>query len=267
MNKVRVATLNIWNRMGQWERRLEVIRHHLGSLAVDVIGLQEVIWLEGEYQVNQAADIAKGFGYHVALGRGADGPPWGLCNAVLSKWSIGRTVVFTLPGTDEARSVVFAELDTPAGKLPFFSTHLNWKLHEGHVRQQQVRALVSFVDSVAPLSAGHALPAVIVGDFNAEPDADEIRFLRGLSSLGGRSVYFADCFGLAGDGAKGLTFSRRNPHAAALREPERRIDYIFVRGPDEKLRGEPLEARLCFDEPIGDTWASDHFGVVSTILT
>ena len=259
--------MNIWNRLGHWEKRVEVIRHHLAKLAPDVMGLQEVIKLEGEYEVNQAAEIASGFGYELALGRGVDAAPWGLCNAVLSKWPIRRTVVFTLPGTDEARCVVFAEIDTPSGKLPFFSTHLNWKLDEGHVRELQIRALTSFVESVAPSSAEHALPPILVGDFNAEPESDEIRFMRGLTSLGGRSVYFADCFGVAGDGSRGTTFSRRNPHAAPLREPERRIDYIFVRGPDEKLRGEPLHASVCFDEPVGDVWASDHFGVVATIST
>ncbi len=265
MASIRVATLNIWNRMGSWEDRLRVIRHHLESLAPDVLALQEVIRLEGEYDVNQAEEIARGFGYHIAFGRGVDSEPWGLGNAILSKWPIARTLTFGLPGTDEARSVVYAQIDAPTGKLPVFSTHLNWKLHEGHVRQLQVRALTSFIQSVAPVGAAHGLPAVVAGDFNAEPDSDEIRFMKGHASLGGQCVYYADCFGAAGDGSVGTTFSRKNPYARELREPNRRIDYVFVRGPDEKLRGEPLDARVCFDAPRGEVWASDHFGVVATI--
>ena len=102
---------------------------------------------------------------------------------------------------------------------------------------------------------------------NAEPEADEMRFLRGLTSLGQTSVYFADTFGIAGAGAPGPTFSRKNPFASVLREPDRRIDYVFVRGPDETGRGEPLDARVCFDAPHEGHFASDHFGVIATIST
>jgi endonuclease/exonuclease/phosphatase family metal-dependent hydrolase len=103
-----------------------------------------------------------------------------------------------------------------------------------------------------------------VGDFNATPDADEIRFMKGLCSLGGKSVYFADTFGIAGRG-DGTTFSRHNPFASDLREPNRRIDYVFVRGPDARGRGEPLDAHVCFDRPIDGVYPSDHFGVSATI--
>jgi hypothetical protein len=35
----------------------------------------------------------------------------------------------------------------------------------------------------------------VMGDFNAEPDSDEIRFLRGLTGFGGPCVYFATASG------------------------------------------------------------------------
>jgi endonuclease/exonuclease/phosphatase family metal-dependent hydrolase len=50
-----------------------------------------------------------------------------------------------------------------------------------------------------------------------------------------------------------------------LREPDRRIDYVFTRGRDDRFRGEPLEAALCFDDPVGGVFPSDHFGVVATL--
>ena len=40
---------------------------------------------------------------------------------------------------------------------------------------------------------------------------------------------------------------------------------ILVRGPDGQRRGEPLHARVCFDEPEDGVFASDHFGVMATI--
>jgi len=33
----------------------------------------------------------------------------------------------------------------------------------------------------------------------------------------------------------------------------------------ERGRGEPLEARVCFDTPVNGAFASDHFGVIATI--
>jgi endonuclease/exonuclease/phosphatase family metal-dependent hydrolase len=261
MRTFRAATLNIWSRFGPWEERLPAIRAGLAKWQPDVIGLQEVLRCDG---LDQAA-LVNALGYHIAWGEASSNHGFPCGNAILSRWPILRTECIPLPhgGTTERRSLVFAEIDAPFGKLPFFCTHLNWKFADGHVRVLQVKAVVEAVMRIAPVK--ETFPPVLVGDFNAEPDADEIRYLRGLTGLGGRYVYFADAFGIAGDGSPGFTFSKRNPHAEPLREPERRIDYIFVRGPDEAQRGEPRDASVCFDEPASGMYATDHFGLIATI--
>jgi endonuclease/exonuclease/phosphatase family metal-dependent hydrolase len=188
-----------------------------------------------------------------------------LGNAALSRWPIARSTTFELPrsGTDERRVLLFAQVQSPFGDIPFFVTHLNWKFEEGHVREAQVREIAHCVEALAP---GSAFPAILVGDFNAEPESDEIRFLHGLTSLNGaRRVFFQDAFQFAGDGSPGFTYARRNPFAAPLGEPDRRIDYVFVHGRDERRRGEPVEARVCFDAPFEGTYPSDHFGVVANL--
>jgi len=268
MKTFRVATLNIWNRSGPWEQRLSAIRAGVGALAPDIIGLQEVVCLDPDDGdgdgLDQAAAIAQGGAYHVAYGRAHD-EPW-LGNAVLSRWPISARDVIDLPhgGTDERRNLLFTMIEAPFGRVPFFVTHLNWKFHDGHVREAQVRAIVSRIDAIAP---GPGLfPAILVGDFNAEADSDEIRYLRGCTSLGtGRRVYFQDAFAFAGGGAPGTTFARSNPYAAILGEPDRRIDYVFVRGRDEGRRGMPCDASVCFDEAVGGVFPSDHFGVLATL--
>ena len=262
---LQVATLNIWNRFGPWEQRLAAIRAGVGELAPDIMGMQEVLRLaagEGD-SLDQAAAVAEGFGYHLAYGRSKDERWYG--NAVLSRWPIVHTECFELPRcrTDEKRSLLLAAIDSPFGEIPFFVTHLNWRLDDGHTREAQVLDIAQRVRAVAS-----EFPAILVGDFNAEPGSDEIRYMRGLTSLGSTSrVYFQDAFADAGDGSPGYTFSRRNPFAAPLREPDRRIDYIFVRGRDERFRGEPLEARVCFDAPVDGTYPSDHFGVTAKLRT
>ncbi len=262
MVKVTVLTLNIWNRCGPWDERLAAIRASVAALAADLVGLQEVIVTPDGDRLDQAERIAQGHGYHAAFGAShTDGYSFG--NAILSRWPILRSQVFALPvlGAAEKRSLLFAEIEAPMGKLPVFVTHLSWKLDEGYIRELQVQAIVEHVTRLAPASG---LPPILMGDFNAEPDSDEMRFLRGLKSFGARSVYFADCFGILGEGP-GATYSKRNTFAAPQREPERRIDYIYVRGPDERLSGEPLSARVCCDAPVGGVFPSDHFGVVAEI--
>lgn len=265
MRTFRAATLNIWSRFGPWEERLIALRAGLKELAPEIIGMQEVLRYA---DLDQAALLAEGLGYEIAWGLSSENHGFPTGNAILSKWPITRREVIPLPngGSDEQRSVVFAEIAAPFGKVPFFCTHLNWKLHHGHIRVMQVKALAEAVSRLAPIEG---FPPVVVGDFNAEPDSDEMRYMRGLTGLGGPCVYFADSFFVAGDGSPGVTFAKRNEFAGPLREPDRRIDYVYVRGPDDSQRGEPLDAKVCFDQPHpagpGGVFPTDHFGVIATI--
>ncbi|HEY3816592.1 MAG TPA: endonuclease/exonuclease/phosphatase family protein [Polyangiaceae bacterium] len=265
MQTLRVATINIWNRFGPWEQRLPAIRAEVKALAPDLLGMQEVLRLapgDGD-GLDQASAIAAGFGYHIAYSRAHDEKWFG--NAALSRWPIAKSMMFELPrvGTDERRTLLYALVQSPFGDVPFFVTHLNWKFEEGHVREAQVRDIVKHIQELAPASG---FPAILVGDFNAEPASDEIRYLHGLTSLGGsKRVFFQDAFAAAGDGSAGITFARRNPFAAPLGEPDRRIDYVFVHGRDDRRRGEPIDARVCFDAPFEGTFPSDHFGVVTNL--
>jgi endonuclease/exonuclease/phosphatase family metal-dependent hydrolase len=262
MHRLRVLTLNIWNRQGPWEERLPLIRAGVADLAPDLVGLQEVIDNCGR---TQADDIREGLGYETTFGAAHDhGSGIRFGNAVLSRWPITRTEVFQLPTGEsgEHRSLLFAEIDSPHGKIPFFVTHLNWMLHHGVIREQQVARVAALVKEHAPI---RGLPPILVGDFNAEPESAEIRFMRGLQSLAGTSTYFADCFGLTGEGP-GYTFDgRRNPFAAFAHEPPRRIDYIFVRGPDQRVRGEPLSARVVLEQVHDGIAATDHYGVLAEV--
>jgi endonuclease/exonuclease/phosphatase family metal-dependent hydrolase len=261
---IEVASINIWNRFGPWEERLPRLREGLRALAPDVVGLQEVLVVK-DAGFDQNALLTDGLGYHHAWGCHSKSPhPVG--NAIFSRFPVKSQAVFDLPqgGTHEHRCVVHARLASPHGELFVFVTHLNWKLDEGHVRTEQVKALVSIIDANAPRAE---FPAIVMGDFNAEPDSDEIRYMRGLTGLGGKCVYFADCFGAAGDGSPGTTFSRDNPFALVCREPNRRIDYVFTRGPDERGRGEPLASRVCMNTMTNGGFPSDHFGVWAKLST
>jgi len=267
MNTLRVGTLNIWNRSEPWEKRLVAIRDGVRTLAPDVLGLQEVLRAhDASLGPDQASLVAEGLGYHTTYGASWElgGVEFG--NAVLSRFPIVRSERFDLPANeDEQRCLLFAELDAPFARIPVFVTHLAWRMHHGHLREAQVRAIADRISDMVPVTSWRGYPPILLGDFNAEPESDEIRFLKGLCSLRGKSVYFADAFGIVGDGSRGATFCRRNPFAATVHEPDRRIDYVFVRGPDRERRGDPLDARVCFDSPVDGVFPSDHFGVMTNL--
>jgi len=264
MERLRVLTLNIWNRKGPWEKRLERIREGIRRLSPDVVGLEEVVFY-GDH--TQADEIREGLGYEAAFGMAhdlGDGRHFG--NAVLSRFPIDDRSVLPLPtaGDDERRALLSTRIRTPAGALPFFVTHLNWKPHDGVARESQVAAIADHIMREAPI--GDDLPAVLVGDFNASPDSAEIRFLCGLQSLDGKSVHFTDCHAQKGE-MPGYTFdTERNPFAALTQDLPRRIDYVFVRGPELGTgRGKPLSSRVVLTDAPGGIAASDHYGVLAEI--
>jgi len=259
----RVATLNIWNRQGPWAQRLPLIRAGLAALDADAVGLQEVMGFTG--LPSQAHEIADGTGWNVHYA-----PAWDLGggltmgNAIVSRHPLLDPQILPLPSPPgvDTRTVAFARVDCAHGPMPVFVTHLTWQLHLGTARRAQVRMLVDHVAAKAPIDGP---PPVLLGDFNADPDSDEMRFLRGLTTIDGTSVYFADCWSATASPEPGWTYDRANPYALRAREPSRRIDYAYVRGPGRHLCGEPLNARLVLTEAVDGNYPSDHYGVVAEI--
>ena len=107
-----------------------------------------------------------------------------------------------------------------------------------------------------------------MGDFNAEPEGRRDPFLRGLHCFEGQRL-LRRRLDLRRRRQRGATYDPKNDFAAPHREPPRRIDYVFVRGPDSKLRGEPMLTRVVFTSathgPDGRIFPSDHYGVYTEI--
>ena len=262
---LRVLTINIWNRQGPWDERFALLRKGIEALRPDVVGMQEVL-SDGRHDL--AREIVDGLdGWNVVYGEAkALQGDYSFGNAALSPYPLRKRKVVPLPSadTDEQRSLLIADVDTPFGPLPFCVTHLAWRLHHGYVRERQVVALAAALKEEIPIEE-ETLPLVLTGDFNASADATEIRFLEGLHALDGKSCFLADCFGEVGEGP-GYTFDgRHNPYAAYTHGAPRRIDYVFTRGPDRFGRGKPLSARVVLDELTEGVAPSDHWGVLAEI--
>ena len=265
---VSVLTLNLWHDSGPWKKRARRIGALVDALSPDLIGFQEVLRGPG---VDLAAQALSGLGYELDFVRAS--PFWrtgeeelSFGNAVASRWPITRREELCLPdaGDPETRSALRVSVESPHGPIAFTSTHLNWKLHHGWVRERQVLALCDFVRAHMPKDG---FPPILVGDFNAEPDSSEIRFLQGLHTIDGRSAYFVDAWRVAGSAGRGLTWSNRNDYARPWFEPDRRIDYVFAGPPRRDGVGRVLSCRVVGDEPEGSVWPSDHFGVFAELAS
>jgi endonuclease/exonuclease/phosphatase family metal-dependent hydrolase len=128
---------------------------------------------------------------------------------------------------------------------------------EGHEwRLDEARKTLEFIDSVA----GRA-PVVLMGDFNALEDSEEIALLR---AAGFRDAYAAagNPPGYTWDGTvnTNIQLQKRTHPEDFWQEPkQQRIDYIFFRGP-----GLEVEAcRVVLNRPHEGLYPSDHFGVMA----
>ncbi len=265
MALIKVVTLNLFGEQPPLERRMELVIAGLRALAPDVVALQEVRARPGTLP-NQAATIAAALGfdahYQAAM-------PWGGGEeglALLSRYRLQRRTSTELPHAHagERRIALGVAVDTPDGPVAAFTTHLNYRLGDGAKREDQVAALCRWVAAEAPVAA----PRILMGDFNAVPDSDEIRYLKGLHSIGGERVYYQDAFAHLHPGDPGYTWARRNPFTQRMGwlEPDRRIDYIFVSPIAPDGRGRIEDCRIVLDQ--GDSsgcFPSDHFALYAEL--
>ncbi|MCP5028962.1 MAG: endonuclease [Actinomycetia bacterium] len=260
---LRVATWNLWWRFGPWEQRQAAIVSTLAALRSDIVCLQEV-WGEEEGP-DQAAALAGELGMYVTRThqRWHRGLSFG--NAILSRHPIESADEIALPGGDGEpghRSAVLARIDAPFGAVPVISTHLDWHYDGSLIRQHQVAALF---DLAARHHRADGFPVVIGGDFNAVPDSVEIGMMTGRHPTPRQGLAFIDSWSAVGQG-DGVTWTRRNPHAAESQSPERRLDYVFVAWPREKPVGNAVRAELFGTEPVAGILPSDHYGVVVDLV-
>jgi endonuclease/exonuclease/phosphatase family metal-dependent hydrolase len=283
-DKLRVVTLNLWGTQPPLEARLALAVRQLRALAPDVVCLQEVRPLDGRAGRTTAEVIADELGmaahYAVAVawddGEGA--LPAGQEGLAVIARSIGETRVVPLPEPRpaDARILLSAAIDTAGGPIWVHTAHLHYRLDDGLAREHQVLAIDEAIRALG--RERDSPPQILCGDFNATADSDEIRFLRGLTTLAGRRTHFQDAWLRLhrepgpGDGPEqGVTWSSENRFTRPLRslDLDRRIDYVFVTTRKKDGRGTIHDCRVVLTEREGlgevAICASDHYGVCADV--
>jgi endonuclease/exonuclease/phosphatase family metal-dependent hydrolase len=219
---VRLITFNAHHGVGEDERHdLPRLAKLLASADADVICLQEVDRYFGDRSedVDQALLLSRALDMQLAWGpaidepRPGDRPPRQYGNALLSRLPILISDVHRLPGGGEPRSALRTMLELDGGTLWVTATHLTTR--SPRERGEQVAAL-------AALHSEGMEAGVVVGDFNAGPDAAELDPLR---------ERFTDAWDRAqdrGDQAGWRFWQRQEGHTHPARSPHRRIDQVWV---------------------------------------
>ncbi|RZQ65782.1 endonuclease/exonuclease/phosphatase family protein [Amycolatopsis suaedae] len=256
---MRILTLNLWARYGDWTARRVVLAERLRELAPDVVAFQESVRTGG---YDQVADLL-GDDYTVVHQEDPDADGRG--SAIASRLPIGQVRQFRMPATqrvDLAEFAAWVGMVEVLGPSPiWFVNHKpSYRLAHEHERELQAVFAARLIERTV---ADRDLPVVVAGDFDATPDAASMRFWRGLQSLCGTSVRYRDVWEWLHPGEPGHTYSAVNP--LVVGDGGRRLDYLLVRETDAGPGLLPSDCRLVFDVPRGRVWASDHFGVTADL--
>jgi endonuclease/exonuclease/phosphatase family metal-dependent hydrolase len=251
---VRVVTWNVWGLYGPWQEREAAITATLAAARPDVVVLAES-WAKGDD--SQAARLAGPLGLpHFAFsGVPAQEDDAALSGvAVLSRWPITSQASSTFG----ALRVQQAGIAGPRGPLQVYGVVMDaWWLDQSSERQASVRGMLEHLHA----HQDDSTPLVVCGDFNADPDSDEIRMLTGRTTAPAPGLSFYDAWEVAGGDDRGCTWSNANSWATQLLWPDRRIDYIFTAAPRRGGGGHPLAAELLGTRPVEGMFPSDHFAL------
>lgn len=275
---MRIATWNLQGRVGEWQDRERAVVAVLDELDPDVVTLQES-WVEASGDT-QAEHLAQELGLHAVTAAELAGfdrypqAPYWVVNAVLSRWPLRMEVARPLRdehGEPTWRHVLITTVLRPedeGGPFPVVGTHLEHGLDRSATRQAQARHLAASVAEVLGdrPTRSTQLPAVLAGDLNAVPWADEVRGLTGASAPLVDGLVFVDAWEAAGNTTRGETWASANPLVPKRAVyPDRRLDYVMVSWPRRRNAGHVSACRVAGTEPVDGVWASDHFAVVADL--
>ena len=276
---LRVATLNFWGTEAPLEQRIDLAVGQLRALDPDVLCLQEVKPHRGATTAHAIGERLGMVAHYAAattwnageFGYSAAGEE-GLALVTKQPLLAHRALVLPDARPGDVRILLSGQVSTLGGPVWVHTTHLHYRLADGVARERQVEAIDAAITACG--RGNHDAPQILCGDFNATADSDEIRFLRGLTTLAGRRTHFQDAWlrchrePCPGDGPQtGITWSAENELTRPLRslDIDRRIDYVFVTSRKKDGRATVHDCRVALTDRLDGICASDHFAVIADI--
>ena len=265
-NHIRVMTFNIRydeprDGVNAWSNRKELVASMIRFHNADLVGVQEAL----KRQMDDLETLLPEYSW-VGVGRG-DGKTAGEYSAIFyrkARFKSLESATFWLSETPNVpssgwdasypRIVTWVKLqEIKTGKVFYhFNTHFD---HRGvKARTESARLLLNRINQIRP-----ALPVVVTGDFNFTESTDGYQILTGKNAgeSGNSKSALRDTRYVSQHGHHGPT-STFNEFKALV--PDRKIDYVFVKG----------NIRVMQHGVLADTWdgrwPSDHLPVLAEIV-
>jgi endonuclease/exonuclease/phosphatase family metal-dependent hydrolase len=248
MTEIKVATLNLFNRMGDWERRAPLVIDQLEALAPDVIGFQEVdldidqgMWISK--QINKRQEQRPHYRIKHVASPGKFASVHGL--GTLSKLDVIEHEILDLMTHDRVAQRLV--LQREGVQFAIVNTHLHHPPEAVQERVDQIEYLLSWLDRDE-----RRLPTIVSGDFNAYVGEPGVALMKGRF----RSAYET----IHGQEPEKTWSTPVNTYDDS---PHGTLDYIYV---SEQFG--VTEAGLAFDTPSSDDanlFPSDHLGIYAVL--
>ncbi len=264
---VRVLGLPVHRPLPNVDERLNTLIAGLREIAADIVCLQEVYHRRHQRRLaRQLHDL-----YPHCAGLRRHSVRLGCDLMILSRYPVlaSRQIRFLRAMPEESlftnRGLQEVSIGWPDfGRLRLVHLHTSAGGLFRHPESAPAEAIrMQQLDQALALAAGTPHdPVLLVGDFNAGPEASRFQYQR---ILGAR---YSDAF-LVG-GGQGISWDPSNPLVARGKEwhlPPQRIDHLFLNNRAAELL-RPVDARIVFDEPrvrlAGGVRLplSDHYGVL-----
>lgn len=248
MSDVTVATLNLFNRMGEWGLRAPLVIDQLDELAPDIIGMQEVdlgldqgMWISRQvnkrlpgqphYRIKHATNPGQRASFHsiATLAR-----PEFLEHEILDLMTFERV----------AQRMIF---DAGDGPFVFVNTHLHHPPEAQQERVAQCEKMLAWLDRDV-----RSMPTVIVGDFNAYTGEPAVALMKSRFRSAFEAVHGAE--------PEKTWTTPVNTYDPA---PHGTLDYIYL-SPQWRI----IDAGLAFDKPAAhnaNIYPSDHLGLYAKL--
>jgi endonuclease/exonuclease/phosphatase family metal-dependent hydrolase len=247
MPSVTVATLNLFNRMGEWERRSGLVTEQLAELAPDVIGLQEVdLGIDQGMEISRAVNRRLGDAPHYRIKHAATP---GVRASIFGIGTLARIpcvqheILDLMTFERIAQWMVFEQ---DGGHFAVMNTHLHHPVEAAAERLEQAQYLLGWLDRKEPL------PLVVLGDFNAYAGEGTVSLMKSRFRSAHEVVHGAE-----------PEYTWPTPVNTYDNSPTGTLDYIFV-SPEFRVR----DAGLAFNRPAADDpklYPSDHLGLFAML--
>jgi len=247
MTRIKVATLNLFNRMSEWELRMPLVIDQLVELMPDVIGFQEVdLMIDQGMAVSRAVNERLSAEPHYRI-KHATTP--GLMASIfgigtLAKIECVEHEVLDLMTFERIAQRMVYEVD--GTRFALVNTHLHHPPEAAEERAEQAEYILRWLDR------HEALPTVVSGDFNSYTGERVIDVMKGR---------FRSAYETAHGHEPEMTWP--TPVNTYDKAPAGTLDYIYV-SPEFKV----VEAGLAFDRPAADNadlFPSDHLGLYAML--